>query len=136
MIGSHLSQLLLNGAQALKILLPNCGRRALCLAYTLDTVRQAFQEEFDFGESQFHRALFPSGERRVGGHIVTPPGAEASVLSENGAPTDRLGRGEDRGTWPHNALFGNWPTAADADWARDMKVTGCSHQPEIEGTCA
>jgi len=32
-------------------------------------------------------------------------------------------------TWTYNALFGNWPTAADADrpdanWVRDMKVTG------------
>jgi hypothetical protein len=40
---------------------------------------------------------------------------------------------------PANALFGNWPTAADAhwpdaDWVRDMKITGCSHQPEIEVT--
>ena len=29
-------------------------------------------------------------------------------------------------TWPHNAVFGNWPTAADADWpdadwVRDMQ---------------
>jgi len=24
--------------------------------------------------------------------------------------------------------------AADADWVRDMKVTGCLHQPETEGT--
>jgi hypothetical protein len=39
----------------------------------------------------------------------------------------------------YNALFGNWPTAADADWpdtdwVRDTKVTGWSHQPEIEET--
>jgi len=39
--------------------------------------------------------------------------------------------------WQYNALFGNCPTTADADrpdanWVRDMKATGCSHQPEIE----
>ena len=43
------------------------------------------------------------------------------------------------GACPYSALFGNWLTTADADWpdadwVRDMKVTGCSHQPEIEGT--
>jgi hypothetical protein len=29
------------------------------------------------------------------------------------------------------AADADWP---DADWVRDVKVTGCSHEPEIEGT--
>ena len=63
--------------------------------------------------------------------------ADRSCLVAKGL---RTGPPNARFTWAYNALFGNRPTAADADWpdayrVRDMKVTGCSHQPETEETC-
>jgi hypothetical protein len=64
-----------------------------------------------------------------------------SKLQNRGDPTSagqHVAR-QTPGKRPANALFGNRPTAADADWpnadwVRDMKVTGCSHEPGIEGT--